>query len=547
MENDENKLLKWGFLLVTVLAVLWAAWRIMEYRPDVRPSSLPQVVYTGNLLDEDEEYTPEEAMQTMKMREFLEQGTNPSATPANPLSETNPLTPSAVVPQKNVAPAGAATVSKNNLPNYPKNNTTANPASSSRAIPMASTQLVGNPSANNTARPVGYGHTREEALSQQRNRMLAPYLVPNKNAQKNMDDMMAKLSANITRAVNRALKPRSKKEENIEKYLGRSSSGTATSSDPFQDIVNQISSQKENVVANMRQAFGSNAGNRAGELMDSFQQEMADAMSNPEMTAAQKADRAQKISNKYKKKLDKMSQENQFNQFAAQRVAEDNKQKEEIAKAYPDNPDFNAAAAQIIDKARERDLALALHPEIAEGDYYKTLLANQYQDQRDLEEAAKKHGVSTAPLHKWQNEQEQAVIKKLGEQEEEGKINSYKFTFSEKDIKNHEEQFRTERENIISKFEQSFGKEDTAQLETLLKEYNDKMIATMREPNTERDHADKKADIRNEYNRKFLEFQIEVIKKSAAPEEQKETFIRQLQAEIDAIPEPKPRIVGAGV
>jgi len=565
MGDNENNLLKWGFLLLTVLIVLWAFWRILEYSPKDRSVKKPPIVYTGNLLDEDEEYTPEEAIQALKLREFLE--TQPS--PSHPSKQT-PSQPTIATPSSH--PAGAVPVVPPSVPvkkdisaiPSPKNNPVPNEKKSEKkpilpvpSVPVApgtpvvlanapvSTPSVGT--APQTARTPGYGRTREEALAQQRKRMLAPHLIPDKKTQQDIEDAMGTLSNDITRTANRMVKPISKKEEKIEKYLNRSPSRKTTKkADPFEEVVQQVRAQKENIVGTMRKAFGEQIGNRAGELMDAFQQEIENTMSNPELSAEQKAERAQKISNKYQRKLNRLTQHGQYELFVAERLEKDKKYKEELAQAYPDNPDFCEAANQLIDKARERDLELALHPEMAEESYFKTQQSNQYQDQKDLDKLANRYGVSTVPLHKIQNQAGQDEINTLKQLEEKGEINSYKFVYASDDIRHRQKLLDEERAGILEPFKQTFSREDTARVKNLLEEYKSKIIESMRKPATIKDHAEAEEKIHNEYNRKLLKLQIEVLEKSDFPQEEKEQRIQHLREEIAAIPQETSHIIGMG-
>ena len=58
---------------------------------------------------------------------------------------------------------------------------------------------------------------------------------------------------------------------NIEKYLQRNASPAAASAGPFAPVLDQVASQKAGVVQSMGNAFGQEAAQEAGQVMDDFQ------------------------------------------------------------------------------------------------------------------------------------------------------------------------------------------------------------------------------------------------------------------------------------
>ena len=63
--------------------------------------------------------------------------------------------------------------------------------------------------------------------------------------------------------------------------------------------------------------------------MDAYAGELAQALSTPGATAAQTQQKVKEISKKYQKEMDKLEQKSQYDKFVQERVAQDNKHKEE--------------------------------------------------------------------------------------------------------------------------------------------------------------------------------------------------------------------------
>ncbi len=533
--RDENDLLKGGLILVGILIAAWAFWRVWNYEtnanlpPEAKPTSVaahatrPQEVpsletlKTHELLDSFlTQDTPDKfsANSSAAPQPYTQQ----SAAHSNPRQAQNT---SAVTASRRPQQTGATTPSRN----YATRNT---------AYPSGTNAYTSAAQTDPAFKPGVYNPTAEEELNQERARILAPYLIPNKKAQQDLDRQLADLSTGITRALNRVLTPKSKKESNIEKYLNQGDSKPAASAqtDPFTDVINQVKAQKASIVGQTRSAFGDTAGQRAGALMDSFQRDLAQAVNNPAQTDQQKAQAVQNISRKYQKELDQMNQENQFNKFVENRIAQDNEKLAALDKAYDNNRALHDQFSQIFEKSRQADFALAQRKDLSPEEYAQAFYANQYKQQEDLKQAVQKAGASAFPLNKVLTDQAQAKVKDRLKAEEEGKVSSMEHPMSKTDLSGLLGEIDKERERMLTNIETNYGKETAERFKPILQEYRQKNLELGTKPMSDADRQNEQIKTVKEFNQKILQMQIELVKESQAPQETKDAQIKQLEKAI---------------
>ena len=229
------------------------------------------------------------------------------------------------------------------------------------ALPATSTAGE-NIAGRRTARSTGNGAGAGASSSAFQKEVLSPYLAnlspqDAANLNKRLDD----LSNSIQEAVLRALLPKSKKDANIEKYLAkkaaREGNPQAVSSDPFEEVARQIGNQKGSIQASMQKAYGAQAATQAGQIMDAYQQELLSTLKQPNQTQAQLQDKTRQISQKYNKKLVKLSQDSAQKRFQTDLETRDTDLLKEYAKSYDDK--ICAGLNNIMAKYRAQELALA--------------------------------------------------------------------------------------------------------------------------------------------------------------------------------------------
>ena len=552
--RDENDLLKGGLIIVGILIAAWAFWRVWNYEtnanlpPEAKPTSV--AAHTTR---------PQEvpSLETLKTHElldsFLAQDT-PDKFSANSSAAPQPYTQqSAAQPSPRHAQNSSALAANRRPQQTGATTPSRNYASGKTAYPSGTNAYTSAAQTDPAFKPGVYKPTAEEELNQERARMLAPYLIPNKKAQQDLDRQLADLSTGITRALNRVLTPKSKKESNIEKYLNQGDSKPAA--DPFTDVINQVKNQKASIVGQTQSAFGDAAGQRAGALMDSFQRDLSQAVNNPAQTDQQKAQAVQNISRKYQKELDKMNQENQFNKFVENRIAQDNEKLAALDKAYENNRALHDQFSQIFEKSRQADFELAQRKDLSPEEYAQAFYANQYKQQEDLKQAVQKAGASAFPLNKVLTDQAEIDAKKRLQAEKEGNIpttpngnnhtpgllreyeegkgvSSMEHPMSKTDLGALLGEIDKEREKMLTNIETNYGKETAARFEPILKEYRQKNLELGTKPMSDAARQNEQIKTVKEFNQKILQMQIELVKESQAPQETKDAQIKQLEKAI---------------
>ena len=250
----------------------------------------------------------------------------------------------------------------------------------------------------------------------------APYLsdYTKKQAEK-LEKKLAQLPGIIDAAVRRAFLPKSKKVSNIEKYLPHRDTNAPTeqtSNDPFATVNKQFARQKNSLVNTMKKTYGDKAAQRAGRLMDSYQKELFQALSQPGLTPEQIQQKTQQISDKYNKKLEKLNEQS-AREYAERQLTEKTQSLQtELAKVYGD--EIAGQLGEISAQYDQKALALS-HENLAEEEYLKQYFDNEHQRRKALEKALLDNGQSLKGLNKWDDSQEQKWIDELKKAEEEGK------------------------------------------------------------------------------------------------------------------------------
>lgn len=367
----------------------------------------------------------------------------------------------------------------------------------------------------------------QEQMQAERERAFSPFMAAmNKEQHKKLESQLKGLSSGIDRAVAKALLPKSKKDANIEKYLQRNASPQAAAAGPFAPVLEQVAAQKAGVVNSMGQAFGPQAAKEAGQVMNSFQQEMNAAVTAPGQTPQQIADKVKAVTQKYEQKLQKMTEDNGFRQFEQERLAKDNLLKQELSKQY--GADIAALAGEKIDAAREKDMLLARQGLPAE-EYYKQQLANQRERRKAIEDLLAQSGKSTKGLFAAEDEVERRDVEQKLKDEEEGKTLGRSYKAGEKELAAIDQSLNQERNEKLRTAGEVYGEEGARRVDGIYQKYYDEYMKIWNDPDsskTAKQQASMK--LRQDVNRQLEQVQNEPQMRQARLERQVESSVEQL-------------------
>ena len=375
--------------------------------------------------------------------------------------------------------------------------------------------------------PGVYRPTVEEAIRSERERSFTPFMaaVP-KEQKERLENQLKGLSDGINRAVAKALLPKSKKDANIEKYLQRHASPQMVAAGPFAPVLQQVAAQKANVVHSMGQAFGSKAAQTASKVMDSFQNEMASAVTAPGQTPQQIAQKVQQVSQKYEKQLQQVADESGFEKFEQERIEKDNLLKEALAKQY--GAEIAAQAGEKIDEFREKDMMLARQGLPAE-EYYNQQMKNQRDRRKALEEVITKNGRSTQSLMNVEDKLEAHEVEQRLKDEEEGKTLGRSYRASKDELAAIDNSLVEERKEKLQMAGQIYGEDGARKVDELYQRYYDAYMKIWSDPDsskTSKQHAAMK--LRQDVNKQLEQIQNDPKMQEMRLNNQVESSLQQM-------------------
>ena len=527
--NDDHTLLKVGFGILAVLAILGALWRVLSY-PSTQTSQTNKVRPAAVRSQPQYAEGPVQTLSDIKEQELLGDSVAPAqATPnaqdtRNPLYRTNQ--PFVSYPQnrasaKQTYPGRPSTAKRYVDTNFYDTNPKT-PTQNPRATSYGSSGYAG---------PQVNFNNSSSRMQEERARMLAPYLRPNGQEKARMDAQWNKLTAGLERAIAKALFPKSKKEEMIEKYTAQAqpTKTNAVQTPGFAGALSpvgeQLATQKQAIMQSMGRTFGGAAARQAGGIMDSFAGEVSSVLNSPQGTAEQKMQQVQQIAKKYQDKMDKLAEKNQYDKFVADRVAQDNKQKEELGALYPEQRE---QIGQLIDQTREKDLALATQ-NLPREEYFNQLAQNDQQLRNDIQQVVVQGGKSVQELRRWEENKNKEYLKELAEMEEKGQIQSVASVAGADERKKTQAEVEVQSPKILEGFVKSFGEETRKDVESILSGYEQTLKQIDDEKLSVSERQTKKINAMNAANRELFEVGREKIEALNIPDEQKRARIEQLQ------------------
>lgn len=299
--------------------------------------------------------------------------------------------------------------------------------------------------------------------------------------QKKMNSQLQGFSAGIERAIASAMLPKSKRQQNIEKYLNRSrgeaaqmdtqvyGAETKQAGGAVAQVMRQLAAQSQNIVNDMRNTYGDKAAEGAQSIMNDFQKEMNDTLSAPG-DPQEKQIRANAVNNKYNQKLQQYNQNLGLTQLAQQLQQEDEKYLQKLAQAY--GPETEAAARAKLDANRAQKMAVYSQYQ-SEAEATRQLLALDAQRQKDLEEVVRSTAKPGAlsNLTQIQNELAKEQILQDAKDEAEGRKAGRAYWETQESLQERKEAWKNEGNEIVKGFSQ-FGDQYAAEAQNLVNNLN---------------------------------------------------------------------------
>lgn len=308
----------------------------------------------------------------------------------------------------------------------------------------------------------------EREISAARSRLLDAYAPRRtREQQQALDLKLNRMSSGIERAIARAMAPKSKREQNIEKYMSARGEAAQTDGDPSaahegalsapaREVRRQIASQAAGVVNDVRANYGSAAAGRAGKIMDNFQKEMTDVLNTPG-DPQEKQIRAAAVNNKYNRQLQDLNREESLRKMENQLRQENEKQLAQIREKF--NPQTEAAARVKMEENLQKRMQIIGSGQ-SDEEAYKQMLALNEQQRKDLEEIVRSSNpddpAAAAKLLELQNEEAKKRILEESQAAKEGRRSAGRYRETEEKRQARNESEKREGEQIVKSFE-AFG------------------------------------------------------------------------------------------
>lgn len=376
-------------------------------------------------------------------------------------------------------------------------------------------------------------------IQEQSAHTFSPYLASlTPEAAASLKRQLTGLSSRVERAVLQAMLPKSRKDANIEKYLKRNSSYSADAG-PFASVENQMNVQKTGIMNSMNGAFGKEAADEAGKVMDAYQKELMGALSQKGLTQELAAQKAREIGQKYEKELEKVGQKYALKEFKEQREAKDSTFKNQLAQAY--GADIAGQAGDILASWREKDMQLAL-ARLSEEEYYKQQLENQRALHKDLEQMLLQNGQSLQGLQSAENEMERLRVEQALKDEEEGKTLPKEHYFDEKTIAAASADLQRERSEKLELATRMYGETGGEAVSAIYDQHEARMSEVMHSNLPFSAKQKKMMEIRQDTNAQIEALQKSPEMREAREQEQVNSTMEQLMKDpgvVNASPEEK--------
>ena len=296
----------------------------------------------------------------------------------------------------------------------------------------------------------------------------------------------------------------------------------------------QVAAQKQLMMQQMGQAFGSTAAQQAGGIMDSFAGELAAALNAPNTTAEQKNQQVKELAKKYQDKMDKLAEKNQYDKFVAKRTEEINQQKAEFRSQY--GGELSEKLGQNLEAEWQEEQKLAMQG-LPQEEYY-TQLAQLRQSKRDeRQQIVLAQGQSINPMLEMEKKQTEAYLKDLQTKVENGEIESVARKATLNEIQNMQADVEEKRKGTLSKIKEDplLGPQAEQEFAPILDDYQDKLNKLYQKELSVEERFDQEKELTKDVNRRLLDKQTEHIEKLDLPEAQKQKILEELRQAYNAL------------
>lgn len=373
----------------------------------------------------------------------------------------------------------------------------------------------------------------ESGLSSQERikEMVSPFLGGlSKKQASDLNRSLNEMPARIERAILRAMLPKSKKDANIEKYLQRNrADGTTTTqeSGPFAEVLNQVASQKANIVKSMGNAYGAAAAKDAGKVMDAYQKELSNTLNNSAgKTPEQVAQQARQLGQKYNEKLEKVSQQRGLEKYKNELIEKDNAFLADIERSY--GSEVASKMGQTFEQARQRELELAqagLSPE----EYYQQLVEEQDRRRKEAQNVVTSSGQSLKGYFDAEDKKVQKLLSDLQEDEAQGKTVPVVYRASQPEVDSRVADVLKQKESILPKVQPMYGQEGAQRVEKIYQSYEQEVRGLWEDAQTTYEEKIRgQEEARQKANRQLEELQRSPEMRQALENNQVETALTRI-------------------
>ncbi len=272
-------------------------------------------------------------------------------------------------------------------------------------------------------------------------------------------------SVGLERAIASAVLPKSKREQNIEKYLARARGEAAVMNDGVyavgqrqaggesaaEEVVQRLASQAAGIVNDVRANYGDSAAAQAQEIMNDFQAEMAQTL-NEEGDPQEKNIKAQAVNNKYNSKLQELNNQAALEKMGEELRVQNEQYLKKIGETY--GPQTQAAMRPVLEEFAGKRMQLWATPMSEEENVRQTLALDEQlrkEQERIVKETAPQ--ASAGNLTALQNELTEKEILEEARKVEAGEMVSPVYRESAEVRAQNEEAWKKEGEAMVRSFE----------------------------------------------------------------------------------------------
>ncbi|MBR3632584.1 MAG: hypothetical protein IKN49_05965 [Elusimicrobiaceae bacterium] len=303
----------------------------------------------------------------------------------------------------------------------------------------------------------------------------------------------------VDRALLEAMAPKGKREQNLEKYMpsnGQDNETNASSAGAnaaaTSEVSQQLATQAQQVVGQMRRNYGDAVAGQASEIMNDFQQEMASLLNSP-LPQEEKMIKAQELNNKYNEKLRDLNESAGKSKMEDRLKNENTEYLSKITQTY--GGEVASIVSPILDKYATLRLANWTTPQ-SEAEAIANEADLQDKMHKELEDVLNKRGYKGDVTSMLEGPTREQILKS-------GPDNTPVFRQTEEGQKARETSWKKEGQEIVDTFSQlgDKAKQDAQQLVNGLLEGRKKLYQQAQEEGwTRKKLAQKEMEMVDKFN-----------------------------------------------